>query len=35
MTYRKEQTRVTLFFDNVTIWRTGKSKIEWRCIPTK
>ena len=34
MTYRKEQNRVTLYPDKVTIWRTGKSKIDWRCIPT-
>jgi len=31
MTYRKEQTRITLYHDNVILGRSGK-KMNWRCI---
>ena len=32
MTYRKEQTLLTLYPDNVLLWRTGKNWLYWRCI---
>ena len=34
MTYRKELTLLTLYPDNVLLWRTGKNKLYWHCILT-
>jgi len=32
MTYREEKIRMTLYLDNVMLWRTRKNKLEWCCF---